>query len=83
MSFYTFMMRKYKGTNTPEADLAADMELDKYSFQRNSTGKFKARHRLIREHLERNDACEACLDVFERCWEEYVRCEKSRLSKSL
>ena len=27
MSFYTFMMRKYKGTNTPEGDLAADMEL--------------------------------------------------------
>ncbi len=28
MSFYTFMMRKYKGTNTPEADLAYDMEMD-------------------------------------------------------
>ena len=83
MSFYTFMMRKYKGTNTPEGDLAADMELDRDSFQRSCTGKFNARYRLIREHLERNDACEACLDVFERCWEEYVRCEKCRLSKSL
>jgi len=25
MSFYTFMMRKYKRTNTPEGDLAADI----------------------------------------------------------
>lgn len=83
MSFYTFMMRRYKGTNTPEADLAADMELDKNSFQRSCTGKFNARHRLIREHLERNDACEACLEVFERCWKEYVACEKSRLNRSL
>lgn len=38
MSFYMFMMRKYKGTNTPGADLAADTELDRDSFQRSSTG---------------------------------------------
>ena len=83
MSFYTFMMRNYKGTDSPEGDLAADMARDKNSFQRSCTGKFNARYRLIREHLERNDACEACLDVFERCWKEYVTCEKSRLNRSL
>ena len=31
MSFYTFMMRKYKGTNTPEGDLAYDMEFINHS----------------------------------------------------
>jgi len=25
MSFYTFMMRSYKGTDSPEGDLAADI----------------------------------------------------------
>ena len=83
MSFYTYMMRNYRGTNTPEGSLAHDMELDRDSFQKNGTGKFEGRHKLIREHLERNDACEECLEIFERCWEEYVRCEKSRMRKSL
>lgn len=83
MSFYTFMMRKYKGTNTPEGDLANDMELDRDSFPRNCTGKFEGRHKLIREHLEACDACSDCLDVFERYWKEYIECEKSRLNRSL
>ena len=83
MSFFTYMMRNYKGSNTPEGDLAHDMELDENSFPKNCTGKFKARHRLIREHLEACDACSDCLAVFERCWKEYVECEKSRLNKSL
>ncbi len=82
MSFYTFMMRNYKGTDSPEGDLAADMARDKDSFPRNCTGKFKARHRLIREHLERHNACKACLAVFEKCWEEYVQCEKNRLKRN-
>ena len=29
MSFYRFMMRNYRGTDTPEGDLAHDMERDR------------------------------------------------------
>ena len=83
MSFYRFMMRSYRGTETPEGDLAHDMERDREHFPKNGKGKFDGWHKLIREHLETCDACSDCLNVFERCWKEYVACEKSRSSKSL
>ena len=83
MCFYRYMMRNYRGTNTPEGDLAKDMERDREHFPMNGRGKYDGWHRLIRDHLVRNHACRECLAVFERCWEEYVACEKSRLNRSL
>jgi len=82
MSFYRFMMRNYRGTNTPEGHLAHDMEVDRERFPKNGSGKYDGWHRLIKEHLVRNDACDGCLETFERCWEEYVRCEKNRLNRN-
>ena len=81
MSFYTYMMRNYKRAESPEGDLARDMELDRDSFPRQSTGKFEARHRLIREYLESCNACSGCLDAFERCWKEYVEFCRRRKNK--
>ena len=56
MSFYRFMMRNYRGTDTPEGDLAHDMELDRGRFPKNGKGKYDGWHKLIREHLEWNNA---------------------------
>ena len=83
MSFYRFMMRNYQGALSPEGALAHEMRLDKEHFPKNGQGKFNGWHKLIREHLEWKGTCDACLDAFERCWEEYVKCEKSRLNTSL
>lgn len=82
MTFYTYMTRNYRNTDSPKGDLADDMHADREKFPRNGPCKFKGWHRLIRSYLERNGACNACLEVFEKCWEEYEACEKSRLRKN-
>ena len=82
MTFYRYMMRNHRGTDTPEGDLANDMERDRERFPKNGKGKFDGWHRLIREHLVKSGACAECLSVFENCWEDYVRCEKNKLSKN-
>ena len=64
MTFYTFMMRNYRGADTPEGDLATDMARDKERFPRNGKGKFDGWHKLIRDHLVREGACRECLAVF-------------------
>ena len=83
MTFYRFMMRNYRGSDTPEGDLAHDMELVRERFPKNGKGKYDGWHKLIREHLEWNNACSDCLAAFERCWKEYVECEKSKSNRSL
>lgn len=40
MSFYRFMMRNYRGKDTPEGDLAYDMERNKDTFPKNGRGKY-------------------------------------------
>ena len=82
MTFYTYMMRTHKTRITNEGDLARDMERDKEHFPRNRSCKFDGWHRIILDYLVDNAACDECLEVFEKCWEEYVRCEKSRLNKN-
>ena len=82
MTFYTYMKRNHRDADTPAGDLARDMIRDKEHFPINRPCKFDGWHRLIRRYLEDCGACEDCMDVFETCWEEYVRCEKSRLSRN-
>lgn len=82
MTFYTFMMRNHQGNDSPAGDLANDMKQDSEKFPRNRPGKFDGWHKIIYDHLVRNGACDACLHVFEECWEEYKRCEKKRLSRN-
>ena len=78
MTFYNFMMKNYKDAKEPKGDLARDMYGDRESFPRNGSGKCKAWYRLIREYLESQGACYACLKTFDEAWEEYVRCEKEK-----
>ena len=81
MTFYTFMMR-YRSGEGAKRDLACDMQDDKEHFPRNGSGKFDGWHRVLRGYLEDQRACDGCLEVFEECWKEYVKCEKARLKRS-
>lgn len=83
MTFYTFMMRNYKSKDSAKGDFANDMYYDKDKFPRNGNGKFNGWHKLIREYLMDCNACDACLEIFEKCWEEYMECEKKRLNRAL
>nr|DAW88634.1 MAG TPA: YozE [Bacteriophage sp.] len=82
MTFYTFMTRNYKNSDSPAGDLARDMKSDYEKFPRNRPCKFNGWHKLIRKYLEENDACTGCLETFEKCWKEYVQCEKKRLKRN-
>lgn len=81
MTFYTFMMRNHRGKNTPEGAFAEDIFQDRENFPRNGVGKFDGWHRILKGYLERHCASSNHMNVFEKCWESYVRREKSRLRK--
>ncbi len=73
MQFYTWIIRNFRNENSPRGDLAKDMERDKTHFPRNTRpGKYSSWHKLIRGYLERNHACDSCLETFEDCWKEYL-----------
>lgn len=76
MTFYTFMMRNHRGKDTPQGDLADDMFRDREKFPRNGKGKYEGWHTVLRRYLEAKQACRDCLEVFEGCWKDYVKCEK-------
>lgn len=78
MTFYTFMQRTYGGKNSPEGDFAKGMKQDKEKFPKNGHGKYHGWYKLIRNHLMQSNTYANLLDVFERCWEEYVRCVRSK-----
>lgn len=83
MTFYTFMMRNHRGMNTPEGDFAGDIFRDRENFPRNGQGKYNGWHRILRCYLENQCASSARMDVFEKCWMDYVLREKRRLNKNL
>ncbi|MCC8073679.1 MAG: sterile alpha motif-like domain-containing protein [Clostridiales bacterium] len=64
-------MKNYLNTDTPGGCLAEDMHEDKEKFPRNNGVKYAGWHRYIRSYLTENEACDNCLEVFEKCWEEY------------
>lgn len=78
MTFYTFMMRNHLNEDSPKGDLAGDIKRDKASFPKNGKGKLDRWHFIIRSFLERQNACDPAMDIFEECWREYVECEKRR-----
>lgn len=82
MTFYRYMMRNHRDHDTPEGRLAAMIEIDRERFPKNGPCKFTGWHSIIRNHLMSNGARGQSLAVFEGCWEEYVKCEKSKWSKS-
>ena len=79
MTFFTYMMEKYRNGSGAKRDLACDMHDDKESFPKNGVGNFAVWHKILRDYLERQGACDDCLKTFEKCWKGYVSCEKKRL----
>lgn len=73
MDFYTYMMKKYKGKERPEGDLAGDMELDYRFFSQIREEPFEREYALIKNHLWEENACQDCMKVFEKCWKRYVK----------
>ena len=51
MTFYTFMMRNYKNTDSPAGDLARDMRRDSEKFPRNSPCKCKGWYEQLYNYL--------------------------------
>ncbi|HRX13937.1 MAG TPA: YozE family protein [Eubacteriales bacterium] len=63
MKFITWL-NKYKGTETPQADLLADIERDESFPKTNSKNK-------ILNHLSFKNACSDCIRTFIISWHEY------------
>lgn len=82
ITFYTYMTRNYLGKASPKGDLAMDIKRDKDRFPKNRSCKFNGWHRLIQNYLISQGACGDCMEVFEKCWKEYERCEKKRLNRN-
>lgn len=83
VTFYSYMIRGHKGLKTETDWLANEMRIDREHFPKNSSRKLKAWKKLILSHMKEHPELYAgCMDAFEECWEEYEKCEKSRLSKS-
>ena len=82
MTFYNFMMRNYRNGTGAKRNLAYDMQDDREHFPRNESRKFHGWHKILRDYLECQGACDDCLATFEECWEEYVKCEKARLRRN-
>lgn len=83
MLFYNYMVRNYKSGGTTAHFLANAMRMDKERFPKNSSRKLEAWRRLILQYIESHPEIYAgCIDAFDNCWEDYVRCEKNRLSKN-
>jgi uncharacterized protein YozE (UPF0346 family) len=77
MTFYEFMMKNHKEKDTPEGDLAHDMSCMCNSFPRNCETRFDMWYYKILDFLKQNHACDACIEVFEECWGDYVLYEKN------
>lgn len=74
MSFYEYMMSRYRHKYTPEGDLAKDMERDnKWTDFFSNLNECSVEHQYenIKERLVNCHACSRCLETFERCYEEY------------
>lgn len=78
VTFFEYMKQHYFGKEGRKSDLADDMVSDEAEFPARVSTKDRDGHRIIRDYLESCRACDACLEVFEECWEEYETCEKSR-----
>lgn len=68
VSFYSYMIKQYLKEWGPKGDLARDMKYDCKHFPKNH----KKGYEIVRGYLEANGACDACMDVFEKSWEEYI-----------
>lgn len=83
MTFYSYMIRSHKGAGTEADRLARAMRTDRERFPKNSSRKLAAWKTLVFQYLSRHpEIYTGYMDAFENCWEEYAKCEKSRLNRN-
>ena len=85
ISFYEYMISKYRHKDTSYGDLARDMERDNKltSFFSNlHECSVEHQHKSIEAHLLSLHACPGALDAFERCWKNYKRYVKREEKKN-
>ena len=83
MNFYNYMIRNYKGTGSPEQDFANIIRMDKDRFPRNRACKLDAWGRLLKDYCLRHpDLYGDSRSTFDKCWKDYVACERERLNKN-
>ena len=83
MLFYNYMIRRYKRLDSSAGWLAHAMRMDRERFPKNSIRKLEAWKPLIFGYMKSHpELYSGCMDAFENCWEDYVKCEKSRLSRN-
>lgn len=85
MSFYEYMISRYKHKNTTDGDLARDMERDNKStsfFSNLHECSVERQYESIEIHLLRLHACSGALNAFERCWKKYKRYVKMEEKKN-
>ena len=73
MSFYSWMICRHYGKDTPAGDLSWDMTYDRNWPEDNS-------YKAIHDHLAYAPGVfshEPCLCVFERCWKNYQKFVKN------
>lgn len=81
MSFYEYMMSRYRYKYIPEGDLAKDMERDNKLtdfFSNLNECLVEHQYENIKERLVNCYACSRCLETFEKCYEEYKQACKLR-----
>ena len=64
-TFKDWLVEKYLGRDTPEGDLAGDVDRDR------DFPKLNSRVAIL-HHLQRLHACEGAFRTFERCWKRYT-----------
>lgn len=85
MSFYEYMISKYRYKDTPDGDLARDMERDNKLtgfFSNLHECSVEHQHESIEAHLFNLHACSEALYAFERCWKKYKRYVKREGKKN-
>ena len=78
MTFFGYMMKTHRGTETGAGKLAGVMATDRERFPRNGPLKYDGWHRLIRDHIVRSPAYAGMVPVFESCWEQYEQIEREK-----
>ena len=72
LTFYTWLIKNYKGANNPKGDLAEDARTDR------RFPKSAKTHKRISEYLNACGACWGCIEAFEEAYKEYERTEAKK-----
>lgn len=85
MTFFRFITKNYKGQESPEGDLAADILADKKGqiyFKNDGFGKYLGHYDSMMRYLRKSGACVECREAFRNVFYEYVLSELMRRKRT-